>query len=47
MVIRRKLAAFDAAQKPEDLAIGGNRLDRLTHTKPGYYSIRINNHIPV
>lgn len=42
-VAQRKLDALQAAQTTHDLsALPGNRFEDLKHTKPGFYSIRIN-----
>lgn len=42
-VMRRKLALLDAAATLDALgAVPGNRLESLKHTKPGYYSLRVN-----
>src|SRR5262245_44922355 len=37
---QRKLDGINAAQKPEDLS--KLQIEALTHTKPGYLSIRVN-----
>ncbi len=42
-VIRRKLQMLNAAGTLRDLsAVPGNRLESLPLTKPGFYSIRVN-----
>lgn len=42
-IVRRKLAAVDAAHRLEDLrSPPGNRLEALKNDLSGYYSIRIN-----
>lgn len=42
-VARRKLDQINAASSTHDLsALPGNRLEDLKHTKPGFYSIRVN-----
>jgi proteic killer suppression protein len=39
----RKLLMIDAAEEVEDLRIPpGNRLEKLSGTRQGYYSIRVN-----
>lgn len=42
-IIKRKLDTLHAATKPEDLLSAGNRLEHLTTSRPGYYSMRVNN----
>jgi proteic killer suppression protein len=39
--ILRKLGALNAATKPEDLSLPGLRLEHLSKTMPGFYSIRV------
>ncbi len=42
-IVRRKLAAVDAAQKLTDLrAPPGNQLEALKNNLLGYYSVRVN-----
>lgn len=47
-VMRRKLDQLHAATVLSALsALPGNRLEDLKHTKPGYYSIRVNDRFRV
>ena len=40
---QRKLDALQAASTTQDLsALPGNRFEDLKHTKPGFYSVRVN-----
>jgi proteic killer suppression protein len=45
-VAQRKLDTLDAATSTHDLAaLPGNRFEDLKHTRPGFYSIRINDQL--
>lgn len=42
-VAQRKLDSLQAAKSTQDLsALPGNRFEELKHTRPGFYSIRVN-----
>jgi proteic killer suppression protein len=46
--MRKKLDMLNAATSLQDLAaLPGTRLEPLKHTKPGYYSIRVNDRFRV
>lgn len=47
-VMRRKLDMLQAATRLEDLSsLQGNHFESLKETKPGYYSIRVNDQFRV
>ena len=47
-VMRRKLDMLHAAKTPNDLnAFPGTRLENLKHTRPGFFSIRVNDRFRV